>query len=247
MNYPAPDPADLSQVHALNRAFLEHATSGNSRLLAELPSAARDRLVAGGPEARDRVARCPFLLYSLTEREEHLWERFFADQRQGDLLQSAAHPDNAEVQIACATLGMVWQLARRDSYAARVLCGASLSWCERIADTALMDLVRFAATRRELLHFRRAGDAAFWSLLSRAGSDARQVRDAASIACLQWLLTGTDHRRAGRLRAAACAMPAPGPRVARGPDVSQSEARRYNTALHESPVDKKPHQDLRKR
>lgn len=247
MDYPAPDPADLSEVHALNRAFLDYATAGAAPLMTELPPTARERLAACDPRGRERVSRCPFLLFSISEDDEQLWERCFAGERQHDLLASPARPGEAEVQVACAALGLVWQLARRDPYAARVLCGASLEWCERIADAALMDLVRFAATRRELLHFRQAGDAAFWSQLAKAASDVRQVRRTARIACLQRLLTGIDVRRFERLRTAACAMPTPGARVRSRAAVSHPGTRRYNTALHESPVDKKPDQDLRKR
>lgn len=248
MEYPGPEPADFTQVYALNRAFLDYALTARQRLVAELEPATRDRLFAGGREIRRRLARCPFLLFSVGEDDESLWEPFFGSEPQRDLLEDSGRPGGAELQLTCAALGLMWQLAKRNAYAARVLSGASVAWCERIADAALMDLFRYAGARRRLLRFRYATNAAFWNQLIRAAeSDAQNVRAAARITALQLLLTGSDFASYVRLRTAACATGVPRARVSARSAVSQSRTRGYNTSLNESPLDKKSKQDLRKR
>lgn len=248
MEYPGPEPADLSQVHALNQAFLEYALSRRDRLVAELATGIQERLAAGCGDVRRRLARCPFLLFSVSEDDERIWAPFFGNEPQRDLLEEGARPGAEELELTCAALGLIWQLAKRNPYAARVVSGASLAWCDQIAGVALVDLIRYSASRRMLLRFRSAGDAAFWTQLSRAAvSDAQTVRAAARITALQLLLTGSDFRRHEQLRAAACAMTVPQASTVARRDVSQSRARGYNTSLHECPLDKKPKQNLRKR
>jgi hypothetical protein len=248
MDFQGPEPADLAHVHSLNSAFLTVAARGDQRLLAQLPSDTARYLVSIEPLDRARLARSPFLLYSLNEHDDARWERMFDGQLTDDLLDTATKPHGEEAQLVSATLGFLWQFARRNAYAARVISGASLHWCERIADITLIELFRFAAVSGDLLSFRQADSVAFWRRLLCAGTSPEVgVRSAAKIAALQTVLTSSHWRQAQSSRAAACTMPIPRSRVAEQRNVSNSARHGYNTPPHESPDNKKPRKDLRQR
>ncbi|MBT8098373.1 MAG: hypothetical protein KJO82_01415, partial [Gammaproteobacteria bacterium] len=126
--------------------------------------------------------------------------------------------------------------------------GASLAWCERLAECTLVDVLQFAAAETGLLRWRLAGETAFWQRMLVAGtSEEKAIRRAARLCSLQTLLTAYQADRFRQLPAAACSMPAPALRVAETAAVSKSATRGYNTPPDASATDKKPHQDLRKR
>lgn len=250
MDFQPPEPADLANVRALNTAFVDAlcAKTLPDRLLATIP----DGLLAACGDARapHRLRRCPFLLFSLAEHDMPRWNRLF-ERPQGsrpDLVDAMAGNTATLAPVVLAALGFLWHLARRRPYAARVVSGASLAWCERLSESTLVDVHRFAIAEDSLIGFRNGGDAAFWRrLLVSATSDEKPVRRAARLAALQTLLTQTSAGTYQRLAAAACSMPAPARKVADKSPVSKQQVRGYNTPPDDRAADKKPHKNLRKR
>lgn len=250
MDFQPPEPADLANVHALNTAFIDALCTKSlpRRLLSSVP----EGLQAACSDARApaRLRRCPFLLFSLAEHDALRWNRLFERPRstRPDLVDAMAGNGDALTPVVLAALGFLWHLARRRPYAARVVSGASLNWCERLSESTLVDVYRFAVAEDGLIGFCNGGDAAFWRrLLVSATSNERAVRRAARLAALQTLLTETQAGAYQRPAAAACSMPAPARKVADKALVSKQRARGYNTPPDDSATDKKPHKNLRKR
>ncbi|HSM31527.1 MAG TPA: hypothetical protein VK854_12585 [Woeseiaceae bacterium] len=211
MHYQGPDRADLTNVFALNMAFIawqrtRPPETGHDSGMD--PETCR-RFAALGCEQRERLARVPFLLMSLAEDDEARWQSLFAEQQTRDLLRSVRIRDEAAVRLTAAALGFLWQLAQRNPYAARLVSGASLAWCEQLAACTLMDLYARALEDPTLLAPRMAGNAGLWNKLLTAGvSNRRHLRLAARVAALQTVLTDAPVRPCRGLAAAACKMPA---------------------------------------
>ncbi|MEQ8206941.1 MAG: hypothetical protein RIA65_12245 [Woeseia sp.] len=204
MDYLGPQHADYTNVRALNRAFLD--------LLADLLRAQGlchglapglfERLQAQRSLQRERLASAPFLLFSLREADGEFWDGLFVSCRERDLFASAPS-DQAVNRLVTASVAYLWQLARQNAYAARVICGASLHWCEQIAEQSLMDIVQAAACA-DVLRLRSPADSALWhKLLDDATSGERAVRDAARITALQRVLTDGAGQRTQRPALAA--------------------------------------------
>lgn len=211
MHFPGPDTADLANVYALNRAFIawQRVRPQEAAGQGELPVGMRTRLAALSCEQRERLARVPFLLPSLAEDDEPRWQSLFAEQRTRDLLQCVQPRDEAASTLIAAALGFLWQLSRRNPYAARLLTGASLGWCEQLAGCTLMELFARTLEDRSLLAPRMADSAELWHKLLTAGvSNRRHLRRAARVAALQTVLTERPFRPGRPLAAAACKMPA---------------------------------------
>lgn len=248
MEFPGPDTADLAQVESLNRAFLEHLGREGRSLASRLPPGIAAALVQAGGIARDRLAKCPFLLFSLREADEQAWSDVFNGGTEPDLVDALARPTVAESRIVSAALAFLWPFACRNPYAARVVSGAPVHWCERLAESRLLDLIEFASNRGGLLSLRFADNGNFWRRMAFAGtSDETAVRQAARITALQDLLTRPPGPGPLKLPAAACRMPAPALQVAERSAVSRNRARRYNTPPHDGPVDPTTRKDLPKR
>ena len=250
MDFQPPEPADLANVYALNAAFVDavRARSLPARLSRAVPHDLREACVDSSTSAR--LTRCPFLLFSLSEDDVPRWNRLFERPRpaQPDLVDAMAGNPDGISPVMLAALGFLWHLARRRPYAARVVSGASLAWCERLAESTLVDVYRFAVAEDDLVGLQNGGDAAFWRrLLVSATSAEKAVRRAARLSALQSLLTGSRTGTYQRLAAAACSMPAPARKVADTSLVSKQRARGYNTPPDDSAKDKKPHKNLRKR
>jgi hypothetical protein len=248
MDFQAPDPTDLADVKALNRAFLELTTASSLLALPSLPSEQREALSHLGSGGRNWLAESPFLIFSVAEHEPDKWRQLFQDPGGADLIRAMQQPNDAEARFVTTALGFLWQLAKRRPYAVRVLCGATLDWCEQLADSTLIDVCSHASQQAGLLGFRQRNREAFWRrLLAAAASEQPVLRQAARQSALQSILTVRQDERHRKLPAAACAMPMPALKVSDNVRVSNTEGRGYNTPPDESTVDKKPHQDLRKR
>lgn len=252
MDFQPPDPADLANVYALNAAFLDalRTKTAPDRLRTAVPDDLQPALASTDAKVLHRLHRCPFLLFSLAERDSVRWTRLFDRPRPSelDLIDALPPAIDAPVPVILAALGFLWQLARRQPYAARVVSGASLGWCERLSGCTLIDIHRFALAETGLLGFRHGGDATFWRrLLLSATSEEKSVRQAARLAALQMLLTEAHADRYRAMAAAACALPVPPRKVADKALVSKRKTRGYNTPPDESATDLKPHKNLRKR
>ena len=218
MQYHGPDRADLTNVFVLNAAFIAWQRTrpvGRVHENGMLPES-RARLAALNLEQRERLARTPFLLMSLAEDDEVRWQSLFTEQQTRDLLQCVQVRDEAAARLTAAGLGFMWQLVQRNPYAARLVSGASLAWCEQLAACTLMDLYTRALEDTTLLTPRLAGKAGVWDKLLTAGvSNRRHLRLAARVAALQTVLTAAPARPHGALAAAASRMPPP--RIRRSP------------------------------
>lgn len=210
MDYTGPDRADFANVHSLNRAYLDclrRARPGapmRQRLAPEFRPLL-ERLT--DPQMR-RLAAAPFLLFSLREGDDAFWMRLFGEQPNRDLFTASDQPDDDAGKIVAAALGFLWQLARQNPYAARIVCGATLNWCEQLAQCTLYRLLERASMEQELLQPRLCDNTEFWARLLSAGlSSEHAVRSAAHLAALQTTLTDRDPAGYRRLPAAACRIP----------------------------------------
>jgi hypothetical protein len=216
MVFDGPDADDFGNVVSLNRAWLN--------LLRQDPAARR----TSGREAESRIAdiaklshresgrlaEAPFLLFSFRERDETLWSeiiegachrRLFRDRRTRE----------AETVLAAA-LGFVWQLSRRNPYALRLICGATLYWCERIGELTLYRLLSAVRQTDEIPVLRSAAHPTLWRKLLTAGvSPSADISSAAHLCALQTVLTEpVESARSERLAVAASRSRAPGLQVA---------------------------------
>jgi len=219
MEFQGPAARDLANVYALNQAFLDFLRNADEKSLRAQPAsdALVNKLVALGRQRADRLAQCPFLLFALAESEEWRWSRLFDEQGPPDLVDRIECPPEASARLAAAALGFLWELAKRNPYAARLVSGATLSWCEQLTDSSPVRLFQFAASEPRLLAPRLGNRNELWTKLLDAGSSQdKDIRHAAQLCALQTLLTTQNSERYRQLAAAACSMPAPSLRVADG-------------------------------
>ncbi|HET6630219.1 MAG TPA: hypothetical protein VFG91_10630 [Woeseiaceae bacterium] len=217
MEFQGPSATDYANVNALNRAFLALLRrDGTARgCLRELREPLRDKLVGLTGVQADRLAGAPFLLMSFRERDDRFWEQAFADELRGDLF--AVPPPAADdlVGLISAGLSFAWQLSKQNAYAARLICGASLHWCEQLTELTFMHLLSIAGRRDEIVALRGAADRDLWAKLLDSGtSREQQVRRAAHISALQSVLTQASLPAGRQWRTAACATRSPSLQIA---------------------------------
>lgn len=220
MEFRGPGAADFENVQSLNRAFLKllkHEPDTRKCLLG-LPPALAACLASLSHSEAERLSGTPFLLLSFRERDDEFWEGIFADVSRRDLFAVPETPSDELGRLISAGLGFVWQLARQNPFAARLVCGASLHWCEQLTERTFFQVLATAGARADVLILRCANDAGLWAKLLASGiSREKQVRRAAHISALQSVLTRAS--MPDRKRWAACALKAPSMKVA---DESQS-------------------------
>ena len=206
MHYLGPAPVDFADVRALNRTFLALlARDPNAaRLTNKLPDDLATRLRSLSAAQSERLSNAPFLLFSLRESEQRLWDELHDGSPTFDLLADDYGASPAARLIAAA-LGFLWRLARQNAYALRVVNGASLSWCERLADQALVDVIERASARNDLLTLRASDNANVWEKLLRGGVMQREsLRVASQLSALQMMLAGLTDGQSARWTSAAC-------------------------------------------
>ncbi len=218
MDYQGPQVADLADVNSLNAAFLAcfhvPAEAGGA-LLRRTPPALAERFSALNAVQLARLARTPFLLLSFREHDDECWDALLRRDAGHDLLAPLQQPSDEVAQLMAAGMGFLWQLSKQNPYTARLVSGATLHWCERVAARTLMDLLLRVMPCGHLLEPRFANNVDFWNkLLSAAVNPEREVRVAARLCAMQTMLTQSPAARYRRLPAAACNMPAPALRVA---------------------------------
>ena len=192
MRFEGPTAGDMTNIRALNRAFL----------------------VAAGPAVSDRplsppesglLASAPFLLFSLREQDAAYWDSVLSGGPQFDLVEVT--PTGPLRRLQAAALAYVWQLARQNPYVARLVCGAPPQWCERLGERTLMELLDVAAYRADLLVPRfDADDPVMQRLLEGGTRGQRRLRRMAQHLALQTMLTERASARYRRLPAAACSI-----------------------------------------
>lgn len=215
MAFDGPAPVDYLNVSALNRAYLTllQANRRARRSLQQLATPLQRRVSSLTRHQIDRLAATPFLLLSLRERDDILWSQILSDEGGQDLFTCPVADDLDRLQSA--GLGFVWQLARQNPYTLRLICGASLHWCEQIAERTLFGLLAAVAPYPELLELRRASDDELWRKLLDAGvSRETEVRTAAHVSSLQTVLTRPASSVPRNWAVAACKTKNTGLRVA---------------------------------
>ena len=211
MEYEGPTRDDLANIEALNRSFLDIVKKSPAM---EIGVIVERRLT---DSELSRLASAPFLLFSLREHDGGYWEQVLEMEPQIDLIHSPSPPDDNVRQLQMAGLGFLWQLSRRNAYAARIVSGAPVSWCERLADLTLVTLLQVAAARSDLLSARFPDDDKLWRRLLGNGISARhKVRLTSHQCALQAMLTRRCEPAYKRVSAAACTMQRPAQQNAPG-------------------------------
>jgi hypothetical protein len=217
VDFRGPGATDFENVYSLNRAFL-HLLKHDPRArkcLQGLPASLATHLASLSDGEAERLAVTPFLLPSFRERDDEFWDPVFAEVSRRDLFTEHERPCDDLARLISAGLGFVWQLARQNPFAARLVCGASLYWCEQLTERTFFQLLATAGMRADVLTLRCPTEAGLWTKLLASGiSREKQVRRAAHISALQSVLTRASVPDRKRWAAAACAVKVPTMRVA---------------------------------
>lgn len=217
MEFEGPSAVDYENVFSLNNAFLAlmRRDPAARYSLSGMPETLVRRLVSLSDQQSTRLARTPFLLLSFRERDDRFWESVFDDPRGRDLFSVPPSTADEPGRLIAAGLGFVWQLARHNPYATRLICGASLHWCEQLTERTFLHLLALAGMHPDVLVIRSAADVELWTKLLDGGvSRENDIRHAAHISALQCVLTSAATPAGRRWAAAACAVRTPTLRVA---------------------------------
>ena len=211
MQFNGPELADMVDVRALNVAFLEYLGGPQGeRMRQDIPASLRKAVAGLTGRQMQRLADVPFLLMSLRESDDAYWSRILVDSPVRDLFATSCGETDPLARIASAALAFLWQLARRNAYATRLISGGSLHWCEQLASCTLLSVLQCAVEHQGLIGPRQADSKVFWQRLLGAGlSSEDDVRRAAHLSAMQSMLTRVDANRAQRFRSAACYSPVP--------------------------------------
>ncbi len=137
---PAADPALLATVVAINRQLLE--------LLCDCPPPTRLARLCRGltPLARERLARCPYVLIDCGLGTPERWP--LRPLAGGAVQDAAGTPgyfhSRAGVALVRRTLLFAWHLARATPFIARLLLGIAPASVPRLAACRLQDLEEIA-------------------------------------------------------------------------------------------------------
>ncbi|MBT8087335.1 MAG: hypothetical protein KJO46_04840 [Gammaproteobacteria bacterium] len=198
MQYQGPTTDDLENVYALNRHFLRALMRPGAAHFAVAKVARLSRAQRG------RLAQTPFLLFSVREQDHELWRRIFAENPQLDLTPVSEPLDSCVHELRVAGLSFLWQLSRRNAYAARLVSGAPVEFCERLANATLIRLLRRTADQIDLLVPRYSAEHVVWRRLTSSGVSAtRRLQSMTQQSALQNLLTRGQFAQHEQLPAAA--------------------------------------------
>jgi hypothetical protein len=211
MDFIGPEPADLVDVRSINIAFLEHLAGAEGEALRrEFPARLRPVVAALTERQVFRLAGVPFLLMTLNESDDSYWNRMRDELPIHDLFAASHSPVDSLGQIVVAALGFQWQLARKNLYAARLVSGASLNWCEQLASCTLLRVLQCAVEHQGLIAPRQAKHKIFWTRLLGAGLSSNEaLRRAAHLSALQIVLSPINATPGRRWRSAARYAPVP--------------------------------------
>lgn len=210
-----PNKSDYTNVRALNREFLRLVRTNPGYIDLDEPQQAR--LIGLRRQQTERLEKTPFLLFSLHQQDGSVWQQLLLGDRNHDLFRQPTALPAGISNLLTATVGFLWQLARSNAYAVRILSGAGPDWCELIAAVTYFELVSRVGHRGDLLQVRRAASADIWEKLLDAGvSPDQPVRAAAHLAVLQTLLTSDPDPLPGACSLAACNSRSPHLQVAEG-------------------------------
>lgn len=190
MGFDGPQAADYDNVAALNEAYLL-LLAREQRLgdaLSALPVRVREKLQCLKHAEIQRLSRAPFLLFSFREQDARYWQRILADAGNRDLF-AVGGSDELDTLVS-GGLGFMWQLARQNPFALRLISGASLHWCEQIAELTFFRLLDSVALQGDVPVPRFATHHELWRKLVGPGiSRKSSCRQAAQMSALQAVLT----------------------------------------------------------
>ncbi len=194
MHYPCPTAVDLANVYALNVDYLALAARHD-----ELPGLAR----LSRREA-ERLARVPFLLFSLDVRNESLWQRLFDGTT--DLVDAARRRDPNWDALVSSSIAFLWSLALTNPYAVRLFTGASADWCRQLGERRLVCITSRILKAGLRPTSRLASTGEDWRLmLTDATSPNQSRREATVLGLFQALNLG--YESPPPLASAACRIP----------------------------------------
>ena len=201
MQYQGPTAADLDNIRALNRRFL--GTLAESGYAGMPPTRLSDL-------QQSRLGRAPFLLFSFREADDDFWEQVLTRDSQPDLIGIAPPPDAATRELQVAGLSFLWQLSQRNPYVVRLVSGAPVSWCERLAGLTLIALLNRTSHRADIVVPRFRRRVHVWQRLVTSGTCSKvALRRLSHRSALQAMLTSAKPVNYERLQAAAARLPAP--------------------------------------
>lgn len=215
MAFDGPETTDYDNVVSLNQAYLRliRNDDGLSRGLGELAQPMRRRITTLDRCEAHRLAKTPFLLFSFRESDDLYWNRILAEPIATDLFRSC--PSEDVNTVISAGLGYIWQLAQHNPYALRLTCGATLYWCERIAELTFFRLLDAVRSSGDVPLLRCGHQHDLWRKLLGSGvSRDETIRQAAQVSALQAVLTDPPGNRKDTWSLAARKLRAPGLRVA---------------------------------
>lgn len=190
MAFNGPDLRDYRNVVALNTAYLSLLGDDSvlARGLAGCREPLRQRLMNLRREEFLRLAETPFLLFSFREKDGRYWDQVLDESREPGLFRtSGSEPVDT---LVSAALGFIWQLANRNPYTLRLICGTTLYWCDRIAELTFYELLDAVRNTGDVPLLRESSAAALWKKLLVDGVSANgDIRRAAQIASFQGMLT----------------------------------------------------------
>jgi hypothetical protein len=215
MAFDGPESTDYRNVTSLNRAYLsllqrDLRSRQGLRLLSDPLS---QKITGLNKRQIERLAATPFLLLSFRESNDHYWSKVLSAAPGTDLFTSSGSDDLDT--LVSAGLGFIWQLARQNPYALRLICGASLHWCEQIAEQTFFRLLVSVAAHGDILQLRAAHDHELWRKLLNDGVNRQSaISKAAHLSALQAVLTQPQHKKRQNWALAARRMNSPGLHVA---------------------------------
>lgn len=197
MPFLSPELSDYDNVVSLNEAWLG-LLQKDTRLaqgMEELPDRLRRRITTLSRQQIERLAATPFLLFSFREGDERYWTHVLGRTPERGLFREN---DIDEVDtLISASLGFIWQLAQRNPYTLRLICGATLYWTERIAEQTFFGLLDAVRATGDTPDIRLVRYREFWNKLLDSGvSRERLTRRAAQMSALQVILTTSPDSRA---------------------------------------------------
>ena len=207
MDYPSPNAADFNEVTVLNTAFLALLKDDRAAavLLAGLSADTAGKLSGLTETQSQRLASAPFLLFSLREADDQYWDEVQSDGASYSLFAASGVGSIDGNRLVSASLGYIWQMAQRNPYTLRLICCASLYWCERISDQPLMHVISRATGRDDLLELRAGTESGVWRRLLDSGLSRRNdVWLATQYSVLQALLMVSPAKRDTAWKSAAC-------------------------------------------
>jgi len=215
MSFEAPTEVDYRNLEPLNRTFLKLLNDDPSapRLLSGCAPPSAQRIKVLSVAETERLARVRFMLFGFREHDDDFWSRLLDEPGTPGLFDLPV--SEALGALIDSALAFAWQLAQRNPYTLRLITGATLYWCELIAEQRLADLIDRYRQSGDVPVLRLSNQADMWKSLLGGGTAAHpEIRRTVHAAALQRVLAGDDGSAARRWSRAASRIAFPARKVA---------------------------------